>query len=403
MRAVLHFLKSGLPWAFVLALAMQFVEYFGWVASPEGKLLDLFLASGGRSSGADAPRFVAVEIGNKDYEDCFVYSPMDPRGIKVIVDTVIAAQPKVVGVDIITDSPQDDDKNEYAKLREYSNVVWAAGVEHSSLENSQTFWEWLTGPQSLAVQPTAVLGKEAADATFQWALPIYPRDEDLHVRRLPRRVLVPPGGAKLSWPSTIAEFARPTGYHPVDEEADELLLARTARDLQRFKLTDIVNCDERQRATIVLTPRPENETAAFRQAAKDAIVLIGGSFEAARDFYETWQGRTSGLEINVNAIAAELNGAVVSEMSPLLRFLLDILVGMTIFGVFDFPWESKSVNLRIAASLGGIGFALLIAAVVLYWRRLVWLSVVGIAIGMVLHVFIEIWKEDLQIAEKTHH
>ena len=391
-----------MPWAFGLALAMQFVEYFGWVASPEGKLLDFFLGAGSAAAETDLPSFVAVEIDNKDYENCFIYSPMDPRGIKAIADLVGFAQPKVIGVDIITDSPQEDDKIAYKELPTDRNIVWAAGVEHSTLNDPQTFFDWLTGPQPLAVQPTKVLGEEPADAKFEWALPVYPRDEDLHVRRLPRRMIVPPGEEKLSWPSKIAEVYRPTGVHPAREEAEELYIARTPRNFEHYKLSDLFTCKPEKRGEILIRPKSLAEIEPFLKASNGAIVLIGGTFESARDYYPTWQGRTSGLEINVNAIAAELAGTVVSEIAPMHRFLLDMAIGMLIFGIFDFPWKSRSVNLRIAVSLGGIGLALAIAATLLYWRRLVWLSAIGIAIGMVLHVLIEIWKEDLQLAENKH-
>ena len=77
------------------------------------------------------------------------------------------------------------------------------------------------------------------------------------------------------------------------------------------------------------------------------------------------------------------------KIPPWERFFLDIAAGLIIFGIFDFPWESRRLNLRIALSLGGVLSALVIAAVMLYQLRLVWLSVIGISIGMVLHVLIE--------------
>jgi hypothetical protein len=401
MRAALHFLKSGLPWALGLALAMQFVEYFGWVAGPEGKLLDVFLSSGSRAADPKPPLFVTIEIDDKDYENCFIYSPMDPRGINSIVRSVVSAAPKVIGVDIITDSPQKEDEAKYENLPKADNIVWAAGAQRSTLDEPQTFWDWITGPQPLAVQPTRVLGKDIDRANVKWALPVYPRDEDWHVRRLPRRMIVPGGKEKPSWATTIAQLYRGLPEEAGESGPEEIFLARIPQTIKPYKLSDLFTCTPRQRGQIDIVEKPD-AIEDFRHSANGGIVLIGGTFANARDYYPTWQGMTSGLRINVNAIAAELAGSLITEIKPFPRLVCDLLIGMLIFAVFDFPWKSRSLNLRIAASLGGIGFALLLAAIVLYWRNLVWFSIVGIAIGMVLHVFVEIWKEDLQIEHEQH-
>ena len=404
MKALLEFLKGALPWALGLALLMQLLEFWGWIASPEGKLLDFFLWIGPSVTSAPPPRIAAVNIDDEGFQQCFSFSPMDPEKIGLIVQMALDAKPRAVGVDIITDAEKL--QLDYEKLPRDPRVVWAAGVQ-SSHEEIASFVDWITGPHLIMVHPTKVLGKEVTgDATVRWALPIYPREEDLHLRRFPRQVITPPACLRLTWPSTVAQLYRPDLSFEKDleqkakrGEIDELLVARVPRDLRWYKLTELFNC----KPGFALRTDADGlkNLESLQNDAANQIVLIGGTFASGRDFYETPDGRISGLEMNANAITAEVAGTTLTEMPPRYRFLLDICVGLGI--AFIFERKSKSVNWRIAWSLGGILIALSLAASVLYQSRLVWLSCVGIAIGMMLHVFIEIWREDLPGSEKAEH
>lgn len=388
-------------------MVMQLLEFGGWVAGPEGKLLDLFLWIRPMSRQIP-PRIILVYIDDDSFDRCFKSSPLDPNKLLFIVQTVQQRfQPKVIGVDIITDSLQRAHRDTYKRFPRSQNIVWAAGVQPSGPEERQSIWEWLTGRHLIAVEPTKVLGEDPDDAKFQWALPVYPREEDLRLRRVPRLMLIPPGSFKFSWPTTIAKLYLYGSPTPIEKELKmkardekvDVLVAYTQRDLEWHKVSELFTCSENSSGAIEITAQSSNTLDVFERGAKDAIVLIGGTFSSGRDFYETTYGRISGLEMNANAITAEATGATISEVPPIFRFWLDVLVGLLILVIFH-HLPSGNLNSLIAWCLGGIGFTLIASACALYFFRFVWLSLVGIAIGMVLHVLIEVWKKHLLILEE---
>jgi len=401
--------------AFSLALTIQLFEYWGWLASPEGILLDFFLAKvpSVRASSSPVP-IVTLEIDDEAYSDCFIYSPMDPHSIGPLLQMAAKAGPAVIGVDIITDSPDSDDKIAYIALEHLPlengfsrrNVVWAAGIERSSMDEGESFREWLTGSRSIAIEPTAVLGRTPNGGnSFVWGVPIYPREEDLHLRRFPRRAVVPPGDARLSWASRIAKIYRckdNTNDCSFDESDEELFISSATRqDLRPYSMSKLFKCTPKAHHIFEVTPlefTPEYKSF-LQDATGAAIVLIGGTFRASRDFYNTPEGsRTPGLYVNAFAIQAELAGGFISEFRPVYRFVLDMGLGMLIaacFGAHLFP--STSLNWRIGVSLFGLLGVTVLSAVVLYIFKLVWLSCIGIAIGMVFHLLIELWREHLVV------
>src|SRR5450432_583962 len=101
-ETVIRFLKEEwLSLAIVLALAlgMQAIEYYGWLAGPEGKLMDRLL-SAESGMAAESP-ILLVEIDDEAYSKCFQEtSPMNPQAVAGLV-AGIASDPKpwVVGVD----------------------------------------------------------------------------------------------------------------------------------------------------------------------------------------------------------------------------------------------------------------------------------------------------------------
>jgi hypothetical protein len=378
---------------------MQLLEFWGWIASPEAKLLDFFLWVGPRANSARSPRIVVVDIDDKSFQQCFKSSPMQPEKIGKVVQAALDANPAAVGVDIITDAEHLN----YDSLPRDMRVVWAAGVEEPGREESESFWDWITGPKLMTIRPTKVLGKEPGDADVRWALPVYPREEDQHLRRFPRQMIVPTG-VRLNWPSAVAQVYKPDLAIEADARkraaqghVDELFVAHTPRDVRWYRLTDVFACNGQE----ITLKRDSDEFKTFQKEAQDQIVLIGGTFASGRDFYETADGRISGLEMNANAVTAELTGTALTEMRPRYRFPLDIAVGLAIAAIFH--RTSKSVNWRIGWSFGGVLITLTLAASILYQANLVWLSCAGIAIGMMLHVLIEIWREDLPGSEHSEH
>jgi hypothetical protein len=88
----------------------------------------------------------------------------------------------------------------------------------------------------------------------------------------------------------------------------------------------------------------------------------------------------------------------------LLRLLLDVGLGMAIASIFHAGRAKRTeLNPRISRCLFCLLGTVFLSATVVYASNYVWLSCVGIALGMTIHVFIEIWREHLVLpAHKGH-
>lgn len=394
MIVLLRLVPERLRWAIFLAAAMQFFEFRGWLAGPEGKILDFFLSDVPVvATQTPGKPIVTLEIDDVAFGTCFKStSPLDPDHIAALVNLATGAS--VIGVDIVTDS-QKDSGLETKIQADRSKVVWAAGINGAGLKEYDSFWDWLTGPQPIAVQPTAVLGHiPKLDDSVQWALPVYPFEEDLRVRRFPRRAVVPRGKSILNWASKIAQlYCNGQQGCRFDDKPEELFISSYTPRNSPYLVSALLDCK---------TGNPiEPGFDKFKKDADNAIVLIGGVFSSSRDFYDTPDGRKPGVELNADAVQAEITGTGISEVPPWLKFLLDIAVGLLIGWTFDTPRiRSNSVNSRLTICFGGILGTLILGATILYSFKFVWLSCVGIAIGMTMHALVEIWKKDLQLGDE---
>jgi hypothetical protein len=193
----------------------------------------------------------------------------------------------------------------------------------------------------------------------------------------------------------------------------------------------------------------------FKQQATDAIVLLGGTFGAARDTYFTPAGRIPGLSLNAYAVESELAGRSVKDTWRAGIFLVDILIGWLIVFFFWprtielrmsrkvinrlrlifalligllikllvnwFDWWPKmksrmeirrnhlktfalvrhnEIRWMITASLSLVIFTF-IASLIVFRLGYLWLTWIGVLIGMGPHVIFEIWMMNPRVLEKS--
>jgi CHASE2 domain-containing sensor protein len=399
----------GVVVVFLLALGMQFLEFHGALAGPEGFVLDRFLKLAlflkYLRSAADRPQIVTVEIDDQAYKTCFDQrSPLSVEGISDLMKVVTDRFPSpAVGLDILTDSDSRDFREAYQRLREtYPEAVWLAGGKVFSVEQVY-FHQWLlwNEHEELLFQPTFVLGKPidpseeegSPNERMSWGPAVFPRDEDLRLRRFPREVSGVFGPGKIeevhTWPRKIAEaYLKRTEKPGIEEEAHEVILSYDERSLFRFR----VDC-----SNVAFALEPLAALQNVNKLLPDPIVLIGGTFGAARDFHESPNGPLPGLIINAHAVEAELRHSGIREFPRRAMFLLDLLCGMVILRIFsDLP--SRSVRSRINWCI--LVFAVAIAlSFAFFLMGRIWLSIIGISIGIDLHVLLEVWREDPQLRD----
>ena len=425
---MIRFLKEEwLSLAIVLALAlgMQAIEYYGWLAGPEGKLMDRLL-SAESGMAAESP-ILLVEIDDEAYSKCFQEtSPMNPQAVAGLV-AGIASDPKpwVVGVDILTDS--EIHKDEYRVLESTlrtlrPKIVWISGTETSKYEVAP-FWRWLSGAQDeLVVKPTPVLGfapgELAERPKLEWGLPVYPRDEDSGVRRFTREIQLSadPEHSSMrephpSWARIVAgEFCH-SGAKCNDASGEEVLVSYSAPAPQFFRMLELFTCS----APGQVAPGGP-KWAEFVTRAQRRIVLLGGTFRNSGDFHETPIGRKPGLLINAYSVQAELDGSGIHEARRPVALLFDFAVGVIIVLLLPamekiiawlprgHPWRERLENNRIRWTMAGSAMVV-IAAILFTWvlfGRGYLLSFLGVALGAMAHQIVEVWKLNPAL-RPSHH
>lgn len=369
-----------------LTLLIQFAAFNGLLEGAENRVLDWLLA-GSASSGwlTDRPIYT-VEIDDAAYRDFFKSrSPLDPKLVLNVVEALARTPAQVIGVDILT---EDDIYSTLGRNRLLADkVVWMAGVEeHKS--TSLSILHWLGGEEEvIRVKPTRVLGREypafQRDTPFS-GIAVYPSDSDQHLRRLPGHVELLPNGRSSTFARQIANRACD---NCAEDRPETVFLRYDGPRVIRGLIQEMFELQGSQLVMIKPTTlRP------------GSIVLLGGTFQAARDSYETPTGRMPGLLINAVAVRAELSPNILHpERRPLaltIDFLCGCLVGLTFLWYKHRAKDAKPVPFYKPAMVAcGMGLLASLLAIALVGRAYI-PGLIGVFLGMFLHQFLELWKEN---------
>src|ERR1035437_4284034 len=132
-----HHLRTAVFAAALLTVGTQFLEYHGWFAGREGRILAFLLGRGSRKIASASPIFV-VEIDDAAYASCFnSTSPLDPSVVGSLVKEVAVLHPTVIGVDILTDAPRYSSRYQSMAVEFRSprrRIIWISGAEKSHFE-----------------------------------------------------------------------------------------------------------------------------------------------------------------------------------------------------------------------------------------------------------------------------
>lgn len=397
----------------VLTLIIQAIEYGGWLAAIDGRFLNSRLTHARLYRGRPSQdALYVVKIDDDAYEKCFdSKSPLQPDKLQEVVQTITSeAHPAVVGVDILTDASAY--RAAYQRIaatlnRDRGNSIWISGAEDTAFERTN-FLSWLfTGKEDdFVVRPTAVLGYEPPDSLpagqVGWGTPIYPRDEDLQLRRFPRQVVLSSDPAHSSnrrevptWARLVAQEYCQTHSCGPDESAAEVYMNFTANPPEQFALQELFDCSNPKAIR-----RRKTGGEAFWHTAGNRIILIGGTFQRSNDFYNTPVGLLSGLELNAYAIASELDGSGIRAVRQPWAVLLDLAVGYLVLLVvrktehrrwLGFRWLIKSNEPRLAIVVSVVLWIIAFYIIWLFANAYV-LGVAGVILGILLDPFANILR-----------
>lgn len=264
---------------------------------------------------SDSP-VVLVDIDDEDYAQLFGgNSPLNPERLGEIIANIAKGQPRVIGVDIDTSSPQFAAQFHLQRLG--THVVWEREMRELPEQ----------GTDSAELHPLDVLGgqKNLDPATNSTGLALLIDESEDKVTRRYRRSLLTARGPMPSFPSAVAAAYR--GYH-----ADEISKLLDSREDRLIRFFGSPSSSER----LHFSARKVGELAEHWPGAspiKDKIVLLGGSY-AGQDMHETPVGRLSGLEVMANVVDTELTGGGEKPPSKAVVFLLELFEVFVLISLF---------------------------------------------------------------------
>jgi CHASE2 domain-containing sensor protein len=359
-------LVRAIPTILVMTLITTWAQRMGLFNSWESIALDAYIASAAPRNARDV---VIVTITDADYENPSLFggrSPLDPAIVKQLVDKIIARGPAVVGVDISTAEPAYQTLFPSAP----AGVIWVrdAVQEEPAEEGVQPRWRL-----------ERVLGRDEPPDDPHAGISTFPRDADGFVRRYYRRLtLMTSRGsatpASLAW-SLVQNYC-PAGSQrecgriggDVATDSPESLWLNFAGDRYAFHHIPAGAIDA----------APDSEF-------KSKIVLLGGSFAAARDLYPTPLGQKAGVDLTAFAIASELEGGGITAANHALMSVVELAIAVVLVWL-GWRWPPGSRLNAILTSAAILVFA--IAGSYIAFSALgSWVSFVPFGVG--------IWIEQL--------
>jgi CHASE2 domain-containing sensor protein len=241
-----------------------------------------------------------------------------------------------------------------------------------------------------------------------WALTVFPRDEDLRLRRFSRTIEVSADPLSSSVAEPVANWAariadvyclHNPGYHCAQDKKDEVFMSFDADAVKSIPVLSVFRCRKAASGqTAMFSALDETASKRFTDSAKGGVLLIGGTFRNGNDIHDTPQGPIAGLRINAYAILALIRGPYFSEVGRLWTFLPDVVLGCAIVYLF---WRLSSIQSMILATIALLPFTLIVSGVILYLGY-VWLTCIGVALGIMPHALLEIYKMNPAMPKRRH-
>lgn len=414
-------LRRGLLFVVFITLAVQVLEFYGWLQSAEDKILDHLVLKGSPAK-TESP-IVTLEIDDQSYRQCFENkSPLDPQTLLRAVKFADASGAAVIGIDVIT----DDKAYLNADFNEWQNEVWIA--DNSAEQQTVPVWNWMLGRSNeFSANPGKVFGEERSPGHPSWGIPIFPADSDASIRKTYQ--LVRSEGSlqpMASWALNIAQrycekwpgkcscekaplVCKKDGVREGDRGTEPLFISYGGPPPARFQFRDVFRCDEVKQPESseyssvslerkYLRPLPNGSLSdVFTSTISGKIVLIGGQYRAARDTYETPVGSIPGVLINGYAIQSQIQGNLLPEEHRPYAILLDLAAGssLVLISFFFGEFVEKWTLLVIAGAVtgGAIFFAYELGPQFLPGS-------VAILLGMMIHLVLHGHDHEIETREQ---
>lgn len=394
----------ALPTLLVVTAIMFGLEMLGWLRGFETAAIDGLLLA----KRTPAPsQIVIVTIDDEDYRTLFNgKSPVDPQALDKLLSAIAAGKPAVIGVDLDTTSPT------FAS-RQWPEAVWARDADPEiGPDDAGSSTGSHPAPESLVRLP--VLGGSVQE-TFKdglittvpaSGLVVFPRDFDGVIRRYRREF----ESNKSEPPSTLhgevdtlpwAVVKQYVAWRRANQEEPCLECDRVEKLEGAGKVHELVlnfagdrYHFDRIAARHVLAGS-EKTYWANNAPVRDAIVLVGGAYRAARDEYVTPVGSMFGVELIAQAIESDLRGGGIREVNRITAMALELAMSMFLLYVnWRFPGRyTAAISIVTIIVLSFLGSFLAFNALAY------WFNFTAVLVSMWIHA---LWEQSKDRRELRH-
>jgi CHASE2 domain-containing sensor protein len=396
---------SALPTTVTMIVLMAVLEHLGWLRGFETAALDSMLRL---HSVAPKSNVLLVTIDDQDYRELFGgVSPLQSERLLEVLQAVQAGKPRVIGVDVETSAPAFAGKP-------WPQAVWARDAEvlcdeqgHESngeceADNLQRF-SLLGGDVQERLQGKHIQTVPAS------GLVIFPQDYDGVVRRYKRFFHSSQAQPKSDVAGNVDTL--PWAIVKAYVETRRAEEGKNCRECDRIDATTAAQGDELvlnfagDRYHFAELPARHLLTAAkkdywaTKSPCRDAIVIVGGTYRAARDAYATPVGMRSGMQIIAQAVESDLQGRGIRELNYWLANLLEYLNSLLIiFLAWRFP-----TRFGVLASLCTTIVLSIIASHLAFHTGGLWFNFSAVLIATWLHLLWEQSKEHRELRHELEH
>ena len=333
----------------------------------------------GAASAPESRDVTIVAISDEDYKSTFKgRSPLDTSELERLIDAVIAKSPAVIGVDISTADAAD------AALVQYfahspTAIVWVRDA----------FPAYGTGSRTGTWQLDTVLGAADPPTGAAVGLSVFPLDADHLVRGYYRRISLRTPGGTVVLPSLASKIVET--YCDISTRPDCEKVRRRSRDESGATEYPPLHFNfAADRYTFRQIPA-SSVGAAPPDLLKGSIVLIGGTFAAGRDFYNSPLGQLSGVELTALAVESELRGGGIRNTNEVLMVVMDLLAGVMLVWL-SCRWAPGS-RANALLSSAAILLGALVASYVAFRGFGYWATFVPVGVSVWLHQLHESARE----------
>ena len=365
----------------VLAISViaSLAHHAGLLRAMDSTALDAFVLSRAPSQARDV---VLVTITDEDYHSPDLFngaSPLNPDIVADLVRAILAGVPRVVGVDLDTSHERYRDR-ELLDLR-LPTVVWA----RDAWRDAEGRWNVLKAVGG--GQPAASAAAGGDHATIANGLSLFPRDNDGMVRSYYRELVLETRSGGIRCPSLawailqVRDGRRPEPCERAGEAAHHESPTWFNFAADRFTFRKIP-------AGVVYRSWKEHGTPPSDDF-RDAVVLLGGSFQSARDTHLTPLGEIAGVELTALAVESEIAGGGIHASNHVLMVVCDVLSGIALLFVHWMAHRAPTEGRRVLLNTGGVALVVLLALLGSYvsFRAFgYWASFLPVALGVWLHL-----------------